>query len=167
MLTFEFPNFVPYMGAMLLLAAVVMRIFGLPACKLAPMLLRIPVHILMPVVGVLSVVGSYALNIRTFDLVIMYVFGIAGFLLGKQGFPAAPIILGLILGPVADENLRRTLQTSGGSVLPFFTRPVCIAILFLIIYSLFGQTRRFKSAMASVKRLCLSPFTGNKAAKEA
>lgn len=131
MLTFEFPNFIPYMGAVLLLAALVMRVFGLPICKIAPMLLKIPTHILMPIVAVLSIIGSYALNIKAFDLVIMYIFGLLGYLLAKQDFPAAPVILGLILGPLLDENLRRALQTSGGSLSPFFTRPVCIVILLL------------------------------------
>jgi putative tricarboxylic transport membrane protein len=162
MLTFEFPNFVAYMSAILFLAALVMRLFGLPACKLAPMLLRIPVHILMPIVGVLSVVGAYALNIRTFDLVIMYVFGMLGYVFSKQGFPAAPIILGLILGPITDENIRRTLQTSAGSVLPFFTRPVCIAILALIVYSFVGSTAWFQRAKTFVRRSCCTAFLGKR-----
>lgn len=152
MLTFEFPNFIPYMSAILLLAALIMRIFGYPACKIAPQLLKIPSYILMPVIAVLSVIGSYALNIRMFDLITMYVFGLIGYFLSKQDYPAAPVILGLILGPMVDENLRRTLQTSGGSFAPFYTRPLSIIILILIAYSTVGQ-------LPPVKRFFKKLFT--------
>ena len=158
MLTYEFPNFIPYMSAMLLLAAFVMRIFGLPACKLAPKLLKLPVHILMPIVSVLSIIGSYALNIRFFDLIVMYAFGLIGYFMTKRDFPVAPIILGIILGPMIDENFRRTLQTSGGSIAPFVTRPLSIVILVLIAYSILGQMEPAKRFGRALKQACFKPF---------
>jgi putative tricarboxylic transport membrane protein len=98
--------------------------------------------------------GGIEKGIKAFDLVIMYVFGLLGYLLVKQDFPAAPVILGLILGPLLDENLRRALQTSGGSLFPFFTRPVCVIILLLIVYSLLGQTKAFhRFTSATIGRL--------------
>ncbi len=151
MLTFEFPNFIAYMSAVLLLCSLMMRIFGYLACKVAPKVLKIPAYILMPIVAVLSIIGSYALNIRTFDLVVMFVFGILGYFLNRQDYPAAPIILGLILGPMLDENFRRTLQTSGGSMTPFFTRPIALIIFILILWSILGQLPGFKKMLSAIK----------------
>lgn len=150
MLTFEFPNFIAYMSAVLLLCSLIMRIFGYLACKVAPKVLKIPPYILMPIVAVLSIIGSYALNIRSFDLVVMFVFGILGYFFMKQDYPAAPIILGLILGPMLDENFRRSLQTSGGSMAPFVTRPIALVILVLILWSILGQFPAFKRLTAKL-----------------
>ena len=76
MLTFEQPEFIPYMAALLLLASFMMRFSGWGICQIAPKILKIPFFILMPIVGVLSIIGAYALNVNMFDLTIMFVFGI-------------------------------------------------------------------------------------------
>ena len=80
MLTFDQPEFIPYMAALLLLASFMMRFSGWAICQVAPKILRIPFFILMPIVGVLSIIGAYALNVNMFDLVIMFVFGIIGYI---------------------------------------------------------------------------------------
>ena len=139
MLSFEFPRFVPYMSAILLLAAFCMRICAIPAVKLAPKVLKVQSYVLMPIVGVLCVIGSYALNINIFDLYVMACFGFLGFLLERMNYPLAPVVLGIILGPLADENIRRTLRGSQGSLEPFFTRPISIIIILMIAYSIYGQ----------------------------
>ncbi len=139
MLNFEFPNFIIEMVALLILASLCMRIFGYLICQVAPKILSVPTFILMPVVGVLSVIGSYAININTFDLYVMFAFGIVGYFLEKQKYPAAPIVLGIILGPMADTNIRRTLMASSGSLTPFFTRPIAIVINLMILYAILGQ----------------------------
>ena len=76
MLTFDQPDFIPYMAALMLLASFMMRFSGWGICQIAPKILRVPFFILMPVVGVLSIIGAYALNVNMFDLTIMFIFGI-------------------------------------------------------------------------------------------
>lgn len=75
-----------------------------------------------------------------FDLTIMFVFGIIGYIFMKLKIPAAPIVLGLILGNMADANFRRALQASQGSFGPFVTRPLSIIVLLLIFFTIFSQT---------------------------
>lgn len=145
MLTFEFPDFIPYMAALLLLASLCMRIFGYLICQIAPKILKLPFFILMPIVGVLSIIGAYALNVNRFDLVIMFVFGIIGFVFMKLQIPAAPIVLGLILGGMADSNFRRALQASQGSFAPFFTRPIAVVVILLIAFTMLSQTGFYKN----------------------
>ncbi len=140
MLTFDQPEFIPYMAALLLLAS------------FAPKLLRVPFFILMPVVGVLSIIGAYALNVNMFDLTIMFVFGVIGYFFTKLKIPAASIVLGLILGNMADSNFRRALQASQGSFSPFVTRPISILVLLLIFFTMFSQTPVYKSLKAKLKK---------------
>lgn len=140
MLTFDQPEFIPYMAALLLLASFMMRFSGWGICQIAPKILRVPFFILMPVVGVLSIIGAYALNVNMFDLTIMFVFGIIGYIFMKLKIPAAPIVLGLILGNMADANFRRALQASQGNFCPFVTRPLSIIVLLLIFFTIFSQT---------------------------
>jgi putative tricarboxylic transport membrane protein len=145
MLTFEFPTFIPYMAALLLLASFFMRFFGWAICQIAPKILNIPFFILMPIVGVISIIGAFALNLNQFDLTIMFVFGIIGFIFMKIQIPAAPIVLGIILGGMADFNLRRALQASQGSPLPFITRPISVIVILLILFTLMSQTGLYKN----------------------
>jgi putative tricarboxylic transport membrane protein len=127
----EFPNFVYEVVAMTLLATCAMFILGLLMVKSLVKVLLIPRQKLMPIVFTLCVVGSFALQARLFDVSIMIVFGILGFLLREMDYPMAPLVLGIILGDILDKNLRRALVLSDGSLVPFFTRPICF-VLFLI-----------------------------------
>jgi putative tricarboxylic transport membrane protein len=87
-------------------------------------ILRVPRERLMPVVFVLCCVGAYAIASRQFDMGVMLVFGLIGFVLRDLKFPVAPLILGLVLGDLLDKNLLRGLTLTAGDVSPFFTRPV-------------------------------------------
>ena len=164
MLTFEFPTFIPYMSAVVLLAALVMRVWAFPACRFAPKLLKVPTFILMPIVACLSIIGSYALNLNFFDLISMFTFGILGFFMNKMDYPVAPVVLGVILGPLADENIRRALAASGGSLAPFVTRPVSIIILLLIFLSMAGQTKTWRRCTGAVKSGVKNAFSSSKTA---
>ncbi len=99
--------------------------------------LKLPKHILLPIVIVLCVVGSFGVNNRLFDAWVLVIFGLIGYLLSKFDYPLAPVILGFILGPITETYMRRGLQLSKGSFLPFFTRPIsgvfmAITIIFII-----------------------------------
>ena len=152
MLTFEQPEFIPYMAALLLLASFMMRFSGWGICQIAPKILKIPFFILMPIVGVLSIIGAYALNVNMFDLTIMFVFGIIGYIFMKLKIPAAPIVLGLILGGMADSNFRRALQASQGNFMPFISRPLSVIVLLLIFFTIFSQTPVYAGLKKKLKK---------------
>ena len=98
-------------------------------------LLKIPKHYLLPVIVSLTVVGAYGVNNRIFDVATILIFGILGYVMEKFKFPLAPIILGFILGPIAEINLRRGLMFSEGSFLPFITSPIAACFLIVALYS--------------------------------
>lgn len=94
-------------------------------------ILTVPKYILLPVVMAFCVIGSFGVNNRMFDVWTMLAFGVIGYLMGKFGFGKAPLILGFILGPILEVNLRRGLMQSQGSYAPFLTEP--ISAIFLVI----------------------------------
>jgi putative tricarboxylic transport membrane protein len=88
----------------------------------------------------------------------MLLFGVIGYPLRKMKYPDAPLILGLILGPMLDENLRRGLILNGGSLVPFFTRPISIILIILILMALFSRSQILNQALERVKNLILGRF---------
>jgi len=120
----ESPAFVFEVTAMVFLATVAMLVLGLALTKPLLTVLRVPYARLMPIIMVLCTVGAFAIASRVFDIWVMLAFGVLGYVLRALGFPLAPLILGVVLGPILDSNLRRGLVVSGGSLEPFFTRPI-------------------------------------------
>ncbi|MFM1651731.1 tripartite tricarboxylate transporter permease [Brevibacillus sp. B_LB10_24] len=110
---------------------IVMCLLGLFASRLFAKVVQIPKQILTPLILVLCVVGSYAINNSFFDVVIMAVAGVIGFFMQKHDFPASPIVLALILGPMAESQFRRALALSSGSYDIFYTRPIPLVLLLL------------------------------------
>ena len=96
-------------------------------------LMRFPRPYVHAGVVVFSVVGAYALRNNLFDVWIMLGFGVLGWFLERHRVPLAPLILGMILCPMVEQNLRTGLIKSGGSLLPFFTRPISAGILVALI----------------------------------
>lgn len=101
-------------------------------------ILRLPRSVVMVAVLVFSVVGAYSLRNSLFDVYLMAGFGLVGFYLESQRVPLAPLILGLILGPMVEENLRTGLIKTEGDLMPFFTRPICMVLVGLLICSFFA-----------------------------
>lgn len=133
--------------AALLFANVFMAIFLLSGMKGFVKLLSIPKYYLYPVIIVLCVVGSFGVNNRIFDAGALIFFGIIGYLMIKTRFPLTPLILGFILGPIAETNLRRGLQLSGGDFMPFITQPIAAVFWIIAILSVvFSLIKDFKKA---------------------
>lgn len=109
------PTFIFHIAALILMATVALWVVGMMIAKPMTKILKAPTVYLMPVVAALSVIGAYALNIKFFDITIALVFGVVGYILDKMHYCPAPIVLGLILGGMIDENFRRALTVSGGS----------------------------------------------------
>ncbi len=93
--------------------------------------LSVPKHILLPIIMLVCVIGAYGLNNRLFDVWTMLFFGALGFAMKKASLPTTPLLLGFILGPIVEVNLRRGLMKSHGDFSPFLTEPLSGAILLL------------------------------------
>lgn len=120
------------------LMTVLVEYFGI---RMFVRMLSIPKHVMLSIVLVLSVVGAIGLNNRLFDAWTVLVFGAIGYGMSRLDFPMTPIILGFILGPIAETNLRRGLMMTEGSFLPFVTSPISCVFLILAVVSLFLAPR--------------------------
>ncbi|MBO7422576.1 MAG: tripartite tricarboxylate transporter permease [Oscillospiraceae bacterium] len=118
----------------------VMLIVGLAMAKVSPFVLRVPQTVLMPIIAVLCVVGAYSNSNNLFDVLIAIIFGIVGFFMKKFHYPGAPLVLGIVLGPIAEENLNRALIVSKNDWTTFLTHPISCTFLvisiIIIIYSI-------------------------------
>ncbi|MCR4401573.1 MAG: tripartite tricarboxylate transporter permease [Firmicutes bacterium] len=99
-------------------------------------ILRIPKYILLPLIVGMCVVGSYSINNRFLDVWTMFGFGVLGYLMEKHGFPVAPTVLGVVLGPMIEGEFRRALFISRGNLASFITRPISAAVLVLTVVML-------------------------------
>ena len=115
--------------AICLVANLLMVMAEYGGIKIFARVLTVPKYILMPIILVLCVVGAFGLNNRLFDVWAILAFGILAYILEKFSFPLTPIILGFILGPMIETNLRRGLIASKGSYLPFVTSPISAVFL--------------------------------------
>jgi putative tricarboxylic transport membrane protein len=156
-LMIETPQFFYQIVAMLVIADMTKLMFGFVLIRPLLKILLVPRERLMPIVFVLCVVGAFAITSRVFDIYVMLVFGLIGFVMRELKFPMAPLILGLALGDLLEKNLTRGLVLSDGSLWPFFTRPVSGVLaamtLLTILWSipavsnpLSGLLRRSKTA---------------------
>ena len=119
-----------------LIAAILTLSIGLSSAKIFARTLNIPRKILLPIILSLCFVGSYAIQSSIFDVYITVIFGILGYVLTKFGFQSSPIVLAIILGPMAEYNFRLSLISSQGNYLIFLTRPICLTFLLISVCSL-------------------------------
>jgi putative tricarboxylic transport membrane protein len=133
MIMIENAQFVYDVVAMMLFATIGILVYGLTLTKLLVQVLRVPQHLIVPIIFVLCTVGSFAISGRLFDIYVMLAFGLIGFVLRHWGYPMAPLVLGIVLGDLLEKNLRRALVLSDGDLTPFFTRPISGLFAALII----------------------------------
>ncbi|ORE92075.1 tripartite tricarboxylate transporter permease [Aurantimonas sp. 22II-16-19i] len=110
------------------LANLIMLPMGWIAIKAARTILSIPARILMPIILMFCIVGSFAINNSPFGIVLMLVFGVIGFLMEENDVPIAPAILGLVLGPMLEQNFVTSMIKADGSFLAFFERPIAAGL---------------------------------------
>lgn len=113
----------------MLFCYVIMLFMGLGSLKIIGWIIQMPKSVLTPTILALCVVGTYALNNSVFDIGIMLFAGVVGFFMQKGGYPASPVVLALIMGPMAESNFRRSLSLSNGSFDFLYTRPITLALL--------------------------------------
>lgn len=154
----ESPRFVSEVVAMVFLANTAMFILGLSMVRTLVKVLTVPREKLMPIVFVLCAIGSFAITSRLFDVWVMAVFGVLGFVMRRLDYPMAPLILGIVLGDIVDKNLRRGLVLSDGSLEPFLTRPISAALVAIIALTILLKFRWFRELLAAGRRLATAPF---------
>lgn len=124
------PQFVWGLIASMYIGNVMLVILNMPLIGLWVSMLRVPYQVMMPLIVAISAVGIYATENNIFDLWVMFGFGVLGFVMRKLDFPASPIVLAVVLGPLVENSLKQSMTLSGGSLAIFFTRP--IAAVFII-----------------------------------
>ena len=128
-----------YVGNLMLL------VLNIPLIGLFTRITRVPPSILGPLIVLVSLAGTYSVNNNPFDILVMVVFGAAGYLMAKYGYDAAPLVLGLVLGPMFEMALRQSLVLSQGSFLVFFNRPIAGFLLGLALLTVMSQLFRLAS----------------------
>jgi TctA family transporter len=118
------PDVVTAIFIVFFLANLLMIPFGWLAIKSSAHLLRVPRPILMPVIMMFCIVGSFAITNSPVAIGVMLVFGVLGFALEENGFPVAPAILGIVLGPMLENNFFNSMIKAEGALWPFFERPI-------------------------------------------
>ena len=152
MLAVENPEFIAQLAAILGVASLAMAALGLLLARVSVRVLQMPPAILNAVVIMLAVLGSWALGLNIFNVYLMFMFGVLVYFLEEMGYPVAPMVIGLILGNMADVSLRRALLVSEGSLLPLVTRPIALALVLLIAFALVARTQVWRRLIASIGR---------------
>jgi putative tricarboxylic transport membrane protein len=140
----ESPQFVYDVVAMMLFATIGILIYGLVLTRFLVQVLRARYQVIVPIIFVLCAVGSFAIAARLFDVWVMLGFGVLGFVLRLLNYPMAPLVLGLVLGDLLEKSLRRGLVLSDGDVTPFFTRPISVFVLVLILLVITSRFVRWR-----------------------
>ena len=139
--------------ASLYVGNVMLLVLNLPLIPLWVKILKIPYHYLFPLILLFCIIGSYTTNNNQFDIIIMTVFGVIGYVMKKLDYEAAPLVLALVLGPIMENAVRRSLVISDGDVTVFFTRPISafflIAGLLILFSPLFLKKKRVSAELRS------------------
>ncbi|PSU30469.1 tripartite tricarboxylate transporter permease [Photobacterium lutimaris] len=131
----------------MLVANIVMLLIGLLGIRFFCRIIEVPKIIMIPIIIFLSVIGAYAINNSMFDVGIAIGFGLFGFILNKLEIPSSPILLAIILGPMAETNLRKSLLMFDGSWSFLYERPIALAFIVLAVFSVYS-TMKLKKKQA-------------------
>jgi len=142
------PDFISTLFWAFLAGIVITFFLGVGGAQIWARVLNTPRYILLPIILVLCVTGSYAISNSLFDVGVLLAFGVLGYLLKKVGIGPAAVVLGMILGPMLEENLRRALVLGNGSLLPFVTRPISLTLLLLVAITLAASFRQQRTTEA-------------------
>ena len=117
---------------------VMLLVLNLPLIGIWVQLLKLPYNILFPLILLFTIIGVYCTGNNVFDVYVMVGFGVVGYLIRKLGFEPAPLVLAFVLGPMLENNLRKSLILSQGDLLIFVQRPISAMCLLLALALLIG-----------------------------
>ena len=135
-----------------ILANIIMIPLGILCIKAARRILKVPRNILMPVILVFCVVGTFAINNTLFDVGVMLVAGLIAYLLEENEFPISPAILGVVLGGMLEENFITSMIKSDGNLMAFFARPIAasLAVVTILVWAMPVVLSRWRANRAQV-----------------
>ena len=145
------PNLFYLIVACLCFASIFLLIFGLTGIKIFTKIVEIPKGVLMPMIMILSVIGAFAIRNSLFDIFWMFGFGLIGYFMKRYDFPIAPIVLGIILTTLFENNYRRGVMLEGSipaMILSIFKNPISVFLFALIIILTVTQTEAYKKWQA-------------------
>lgn len=154
MLFVQNPQFVWAVIASMYIGNVMLLVLNLPLVGMWAKICRIPFYILGPIIVLCAVIGTYSVRFQAFDVWVMLLFGLVGYVMRKLGFPVAPMVLASVLAQMLETALGQALLISQGSPLIFFTRPISavfMALAFLSIGRGIWQTVRAKTAEKAIE----------------
>jgi putative tricarboxylic transport membrane protein len=125
----QHPEFVWGVIASMYVGNVLLLVLNLPLVGLWARILRVPRGLLLPLILAFSVTGVYAIDNSVTEVAVMLGFGVVGYAMRKGGFPAAPVVLALVLTPLMETALQQSLQMSHGSFAIFGTRPIAAVLV--------------------------------------
>ncbi|WP_219914431.1 tripartite tricarboxylate transporter permease [Thalassobacillus sp. CUG 92003] len=126
-----------------LFSSIFLFVLGLLYTRLAVGVTKIPGKVLAPIIVLLCVIGTFAVNNSMVDVFIMFAFGIVGYFIDKLNIPVAPLVVGMILGMMLDTSLHQSLLIGDGSWLIFLQNPISAILLFIALISIFQSTPLF------------------------
>ena len=147
----------------MILCQLVLLIVGLSGARLFAKLINIDIKILTPIIFLLCIVGSYSMRFSFFDVGLALGIGVLAYFMGKAKFPVSPILLALILGPMAEQNMRRSLMLSHDDLTIFFTRPISAAFLVLAVFMAVTSYLRFKKLLEIERNVAEEATKSNQA----
>jgi putative tricarboxylic transport membrane protein len=139
------PEIVYGVFSSMLVANVVMLLVGLFGIRFFCRIIEVPKILMIPMIIFLSVIGAYAINNSMFDIGIALSFGVLGFIFTKLEIPLSPILLAVILGPMAETNLRKSLLMFEGSWSFLYERPIALAFILMAVFSVYSTMKLQKS----------------------
>ena len=137
---------------------ILLLVLNLPLVGLWVSILRVPYRALYPTILVLMSLGVYSVNNNVFDVYVVAALGVLGYFMNIFKFPAAPMLLGFVLGPLVEENMRRSLLLSRGDMMTFIERPISASVMgvtaLLLIFTV-GNAIRTESRVRAQRKLLL------------
>ncbi|SFB30306.1 putative tricarboxylic transport membrane protein [Rhizobium sp. NFR07] len=148
------PDLVWGLIASLYIGNILLLVLNLPLVGLWVQVLKIPTPYLYAGILLFATIGTYGISQSVFDLALLYAIGIVGFFMRRYDFPTSPVIIGMILGPFAEQQFRRAMTISQGDLSVFYTRPISatlitISVLALVVPLVLGLLRNRKPASVS------------------
>ena len=131
---------------------VMLLVLNMPLIGMWVQVLKLPYRVLFPLILMFCIVGVFASGNAVFDVFVMVVFGVLGYLMRKFGYEPAPLVLAFVLGPMLENNLRKSLILSHGDFTIFVERPISAACLLfaaaLLVFPLLPGLRKKRDAVA-------------------
>ena len=137
------------------LGCIFLLFLGLVIAPKLSKLILVPKRILLPIVTVLCVIGSFACNNRVFDVVLMFLFGLLGYVMKKHDYPTAPMVLAIVLGGMMDSNFRRTvslLESEEHKLSYLFSSPITVVLFICVVVTLIFSIPQTKKVVSKITK---------------